>query len=574
MSNINRKEKLQSDKAGFWIRLLASWIDILIIYSVLKLFFYIQLWLHTNFYFPFEFTFFIAFILYSILAVSIKGRTIGKWLLGLEITGKTNNRLSVFRSFLRETIVKLFSFVVFFLGFLWIGFSKSKKGWHDLMVGSKVRKTESHSFKVIAFKYLSIFSLLFIVGKAVIQDMILISHAKQMELSGKLSTLPFMSRSSSEVMDIGQVKSDTSFINWLAVNAKTPEDYAIETASKHQLTMFGEMHGNKDNLEFLNRIIPDLYYKAGIRCVAMECIPATMNKKLQLLLNAPEFDRDLQMQIARSQPWTSWGAKEYWDVLETVWKLNKNLPNGKTKMSIAGIDSDWNGPDFALSFPGSADALENVPFYERFRFFSSLRNLPKFIYRDGIMSYNVKKEILDKGIKGIVWIGAGHTNLKFGLCNIRNNKLVSLNARFGLMLYQKYKDQIAQIVMWNTTRNFLLSDPPPSVFDSLFEGIMAKRNNEPAGFTIAGSPFDQLHDTTAMFFNKYPTLCLSDVMQGVLFFKPYKEKTETTWMQGYLSEEKFLENKPFYKLKFNDFKFTNAKELNNALYTYMAQAKN
>ena len=574
MSNSN-KENLQSVKAGFWIRLLASWIDLLIIYAVLKLVFYILLIFHANLYFPFEFTFFLLFILYSFFAVSIKGKTIGKWLLGLEITDKTDNRLSIFRSFLREAIVKLFSFVVFFLGFLWIGFSKRKKGWHDLIIGSKVEKTEPSSMKTIAFKYVSVFSLLFIIGKPIIQNVILIRNARQMELSEKLPALPFISRSSSEVMDISQVKSDSSFINWLNINSKTPEDYAIETASKHQLTLFGEMHENKDNLDFLNRIIPDLYYKAGVRCVAMEVMPATMNEKLRHLVNAPAFDRELQMQIARTGPWTIWGYKEYWDVLETIWKLNKNLPDDKLKMSIVGIDADWNGPDIALTFAGKDDASENVPFYERFRIFSSLKDFPKWAYRDGIMAYNVKKEILDKGIKGIVWIGDAHTKLKCGTLNIQNNKPVSLQARFGLMLYEKYKDKIAQIVMWNTMRNFLLSDdPPPSVLDSLFEGIMAKRNNQPAGFTIDGSPFGNLHDTTAMFFNKYPALCLSDVMQGVIFFKPFKERREITWMQGYLSEKTFMENKPFYKLKFNkNMKFRNAKELNTLLYTYVGKDK-
>jgi hypothetical protein len=110
--------------------------------------------------------------------------------------------------------------------------------------------------------------------------------------------------------------------------------------------------------------------------------------------------------------------------------------------------------------------------------------------------------------------------------------------------------------------------------DSLFEGVMAKRNNQPIGFTIDGSPFGELHDTTSMFFNQYPGLCLSDVMQRVLFLKPRDEEEETTWMEGYFSEKTFMENKPFYKLKFSDMKFTNAKELNNLLYAYQGRNKN
>lgn len=548
--------------AGFWVRLFATWIDILIVYAALKIFFYLLLALRINIYFPFEFTVFILLIFYSVVAVSIKGKTLGKWFLGVEVKSNTNDTLSPFQSFMRESIAKLLSFMVFFLGFLWIGFTKRKRGWHDLIAGSKVQTVERSSPKTILSKYISAFSLLFIIGKPVAEDLILMSHANQMKLPGKLTSQAYLSRNLSEVKDISKVRTDSSlFLNWVNVRSMTPEDYAVQTASTHQLTLFGEMHENKDNLDFLNRIIPDLYFKAGVRCIAMECIPATMNGKLRRLVNAPEFDQALQLQIARSQPWTIWGYKEYWNVLQSVWKLNKNLTGDQPKMSIVGIDADWNGPDIALTFAKKDDALENVPFYERFRILSCLKDFPKFQFREGIMAYNVKKEIFDKNVKGIVWIGVAHTNLKFG-------------SRFGVMLYEKYKDKIAQVVMWSTTRNFLLSEPSPSVIDSLVEGIMAKRNNQPAAFEVEGSPFANLHDTSAMFFNAYPTLCLGDVMQGVIFFRPFKERREITWMQDYLSAKTFMENKPFYELKFNkDMKFESAKELNHLLYVYLGKDK-
>jgi hypothetical protein len=68
---------------------------------------------------------------------------------------------------------------------------------------------------------------------------------------------------------------------------------------------------------------------------------------------------------------------------------------------------------------------------------------------------------------------------------------------------------------------------------------------------------------------------LSDILEGVIFLKPFKERKETTWMPGYLSEKVFLENKPFYKLKLNkDLRFNTAKELNDLLYTNMNTVKN
>src|ERR1039457_1272961 len=119
----------ENRKAGFWIRFLATWIDCLIIYAVLKLLFYSLLYSSTYIYFPFEFSFFVAGMIYSILAVSLKGQTIGKHLLGIVVYNKEGGKLSFIMSLLRESVLKILSSVVLFLGFFWIGFSKEKRGW-------------------------------------------------------------------------------------------------------------------------------------------------------------------------------------------------------------------------------------------------------------------------------------------------------------------------------------------------------------------------------------------------------------------------------------------------------------
>lgn len=54
---INTEEQ---KKAGFWIRSLATWLDLIIIYLVLKGLFYTFLFLHINLYLPTELTYLVS----------------------------------------------------------------------------------------------------------------------------------------------------------------------------------------------------------------------------------------------------------------------------------------------------------------------------------------------------------------------------------------------------------------------------------------------------------------------------------------------------------------------------------
>src|ERR1017187_6038510 len=125
-------------RAGFWLRLLATWVDCLIIYAVLTAVFYLFVYTAPQFYFPFNFTFFITGMLYTVILTGVNGQTVGKYLLNIEVCSSKGGRLPFYKIVLRETLLKAISAIFLFLGFLWIGFSQKKMGWQDYGVGSKV----------------------------------------------------------------------------------------------------------------------------------------------------------------------------------------------------------------------------------------------------------------------------------------------------------------------------------------------------------------------------------------------------------------------------------------------------
>jgi len=380
-------------KAGFWIRLNAFWIDSLIIIIGMDLFFFLLYHQPFELYLPFELLTIIIAIAYSTILVTTKGFTIGKYLCGLHVIKKDGTRPFFFRALLRESIGKVISFIPLFLGFFWIGFSRSKRGWHDHLSGSSfIRKPSSKKMALIAV-LLPLFVTLFLTRDFVYYSFTLFPRAIAYK-QYKPSPPAYLKNDLSRLKEMSSIDSsmDTSFVQWLDQHAKSPEDYAVLVAGSHEVTLFGEMHNQEDNLLFFNSIIPDLYFRAGVRCVAMECIPCEMNGRLKKLVTAKTFDKKLALEIARTQGWGLWGDKEYWDVLETVWKLNTHIASESSKMELIGIDTEWDMPSIALL--GVGDAPLSSPLWEKLRILRLPFSFLKVILRDEIMAENIEKEII------------------------------------------------------------------------------------------------------------------------------------------------------------------------------------
>lgn len=66
------------------------------------------------------------------------GGTIGKLVFGMEVVDEQGKRLSFWRVIWREWFGKMVSGMALWLGFIWIFIDKDRRGWHDMMAGSKV----------------------------------------------------------------------------------------------------------------------------------------------------------------------------------------------------------------------------------------------------------------------------------------------------------------------------------------------------------------------------------------------------------------------------------------------------
>ena len=80
-------------------------------------------------------------ILYYVLFTGVKGQTLGKMALRIQVVDANGNVPGLGRAALRE-IGKLVSGLVILLGYFWIGWDRQKRGWHDHIAGTYVIRKE------------------------------------------------------------------------------------------------------------------------------------------------------------------------------------------------------------------------------------------------------------------------------------------------------------------------------------------------------------------------------------------------------------------------------------------------
>ena len=88
----------------------------------------------------------IAWIYYSAFESSSKQGTLGKLAVGIKVTDMHGNRIKVGIAFGRN-FTKLFSMMIFFIGFIMVAFTKRKQGLHDITAGCLVINRDADSTK-------------------------------------------------------------------------------------------------------------------------------------------------------------------------------------------------------------------------------------------------------------------------------------------------------------------------------------------------------------------------------------------------------------------------------------------
>jgi len=126
---------------GFWTRLIATLIDMILVWILYwALSFVINLLPEIYLFLYWLINSFVVLLLYFWLFTGFKGQTPGKMIVGIKVVDKSGNKPGLFSAAIREILGKIISTVIFFLGFLWIGWDNQKQGLHDKLATTYVVK--------------------------------------------------------------------------------------------------------------------------------------------------------------------------------------------------------------------------------------------------------------------------------------------------------------------------------------------------------------------------------------------------------------------------------------------------
>jgi uncharacterized RDD family membrane protein YckC len=510
-------EETDGTPAGFWIRSCAGIIDLTLVTMLVVLAASVAASLGT--YLPIELTVFVAYAVYTAIAMAWTGKTAGSWGCGLIIRCRERRIPGLARSSLRASLTALFQCLLG-LPFLAVGLRRSGRGWHDDLAGTRVdvlRGCRTRRRLVVAFVTVTVTGWLAV---RVLDAGGLYGANRAWSADARVAAAgaqspPVVSAVEVSSVDDGQRRHMTQ---WLADHAVDPAESLIDVATRHQVTIVGEIHGQKQTLAFFNRTIPALYRQAGVRVLALECCHPDQDEDLARLTTGQHYDRELARQIARRAVWQAWGWKGYWDVLETAWRLNHSLSPDQEPLRVVGISPRFDGPSFAL--------VRRGPWIEKSRIVRLIDDLPRLVFHDAHYARQVERQAFSANRRTVVWVGAAHASLR--------------SDRMGSMLRGRYGDRVGQLVLHNDFLHGKVAHLIEQCADQVRDGGTA--------FDAARSPFAPLRDESAFGYARDPGRCFADLVSVYIMLVPARELEPCDWLDGFVSQHMLGRNRPFYEM--------------------------
>jgi hypothetical protein len=272
----------------------------------------------------------------------------------------------------------------------------------------------------------------------------------------------------------------------------------------------------------------------------MEVCLAEDNDRIERLVTAATFDEAEAAEIARHQPWMMWGWKEYWDVLRTVWEVNRS-GGAAQKLRLIGLDH-WAdaGSMMLLGIEGPAKGYS--PWWERLRIWRLPRVATAMVLRDAAMARQVRREMLDKREKGIVLVGSEHA-----LVHAARPPFGSM----GLLLRRTCPDRVWSVRLHQMDLSMSMivegsQDGARRGFAALVEGSMAIRHKKPVGFDVGESPIGNVRDSASLAFQGSGE-GLARMTDGYVYLCDVAELGRCTWQDGYITQAMFVRYRPLYE---------------------------
>lgn len=361
-----------------------------------------------------------------------------------------------------------------------------------------------------------------------------------------LEVLPMVPRAASPRSARGPIEttlveeaSEADCASWLAEHGRPPAAFVLEQCRRYPLVVVGERHWERGSLAFLCALLPELR-ESGVRCLAMEWLLAEDDALVERLVTTQAWDPELALEIARHHPWRAWGWKGYTDALESAWRVNAALGPREAKLRVCGLDLPIDLPSMALA--GLGDQAVAGPAWERLRAVRMIRELPKALMRDAFMARQVERQVLERGERALVWVGAAHSTVR-----CRGPGDATGWGRMAYLLARKHPGSVTQVYLHDAFGPGPRGTSAENGVSDLVERLMERRGNVPLGWEVTGSPFEALRDPHHWSFGSDPARSFGDLACNYLFLAPRSRLGRCEWLAGYVTPRMLAANLPFYE---------------------------
>lgn len=561
-TKVVKKAKEERRPTGqLFLSLSAAIIDFGIVY---ELSFLASIVLRKYIYIQFLYVFIIVVFLYILTSILFKGKTIGKYFLGIEIDKYLKNEIFLKTFLLRELVLKftlifIFPFTIFqilgivnpfhifiniiiVVGFIWyLGYSYYGKSWWSLLSHtSKIKKTTKT--RTLLFLFFCITSL-----NLGIYFYIKSENNKQQNYGDKFMgfNYPYNYSTYPDNKDIEK------HITFMQKQSTSPKEYILNLFKEYDIVVISEnFHGESTQWEMISDLIKDKRFTDKVGHVFTEYGSVIHQNKVDTFLSTTyNNNTDLEKSTACIMDFMSGG---FYYFLKDANTFNSQLPDS-LKIQVHFTDIiDWN---YITSYT---------------RFFTA-KNLDK---RDSLMANVIIDWYKKTKRKCLVVTNYRHAmGYAGGVKKIKNKPdffhLTSGNE--AQYIYETFPNKTA-CVMQNGPINGAKAIFFP-FFEPINKGIWDKafklNKYKSVGFDLRGTPFGRDE------FDMYPLrgartkLKYQDIFTGVIFNKPFiKMKSVGYPYQQYAVEQEYKMNtKEFDSVFIKDFllQFSNKAHVYNKM---------
>ncbi len=309
----------------------------------------------------------------------------------------------------------------------------------------------------------------------------------------------------------------TSLVSFAQASWKSPEDYVTGLFDRREVVFLGEFYKIRQQVQLVSALIPKLYAK-GVRNLGIEYALSESQPDIDALLSAPSWDEAKARRITFT--WVvTWGYQEYIDIYHAAWTLNHGLAAGAPRFRIIALNvrQDWTLVKTDADLQNS-DTVHKV----------LANGIP-----DQHMAEVLKKEVLDKGEKALVFTSLQHAFTRYHSKDYEKNmkdKGFAEVRRFGNIIAERIGSRAVTVAFdspWpDPSAKTGLAYPAEGAINAMVTALPAGRQS--GGWDTAGTPLGDLPIRSSSYLSGYQSLTLAQFCDGYIALGPITSFQVTT----------------------------------------------